>query len=104
MRASSSDTDVANICYPQRKRTAAGVKSGLTVDDDTVAVFDRGGQVLQQLCWCRQPHRHLLIDIAQREIRQLPRRLHIDLGQLAFDPEIAEAFNPALDLGINRAD
>lgn len=56
------------------------------------------------MCGGRERNRHFLVDVAQSEIGQLPRRFHVDLCELAFDPQITEPFNPALDLGIGSAD
>ena len=94
---------MADIGSPQTKRCAPGIKRGLAVDHHSVAVLQWSGQIAHQICRTRQLNRLLLLHIAQRQIRQLPGRLDVDLRQLALNPQETKLLNPALDLVIYLA-
>ena len=93
-----TDANVADIRGPQTKGSAAGIKRRLAIDHHAVAVLKRRGKVAHQICGTRQLNRFLLLDIAQRQIRQLPSRLDINLGQLTLDPQESKLLNPPFDL------
>ena len=74
------------------------------VDDDMVAVVKRGAHAAQQPGVSDELHRCLSLRIAQCEVGIAPVGLGLYLGELAFDPKVAQALNPALDAGVEFGD
>src|SRR5699024_4511075 len=93
-----TDANMPDIRGPQTKGSAAGIKRRLAIDHHAVAVLKRRGKVTHRISRTRQLNSFVLLDIAQRQIRQLPSRLDINFGQLTLDPQESKLLKSPFEL------